>query len=320
MTSEIVALELLKLASLTFAPGLFEVLQPATPPTIDFFKGLPSVTSGTWWGVYVLVLEKSRRRPKIYIGSGTKARDSIRSRMNQYEKGVCLPQHVETALKQGYEITHTGLLCWAPKPASSNHLDVQMIIIAIEATFSFFFWAMCSRTKDYLMSHACTWNIKSFTYDGCCGHSSLKEGFSNADFTAEEVEAKVSQIAENTRVNMRTWLKNNQDKSRATIERSRSKALASKKYRCEPCNKTFDRRLNLEQHYKSPKHKTRINGTVSAIVASRDKHRIAKTYYCATCDRAFGCNSSLVKHNKSDRHLLKVTAAKKKGKKATKDE
>jgi hypothetical protein len=42
LLDEDVLQELLSAASLCFAPGLLQVLQSATPPTVDYFKSLPT--------------------------------------------------------------------------------------------------------------------------------------------------------------------------------------------------------------------------------------------------------------------------------------
>lgn len=68
--------QLLSSTSLASAPGLFEVLQASTPPTVSYFKSLPTDCKKLW-AVYLLVLEKLSCRPKIYIGSGTDAKSGI---------------------------------------------------------------------------------------------------------------------------------------------------------------------------------------------------------------------------------------------------
>jgi hypothetical protein len=72
LPTQAVVEELLSAVSVVFAPGLFEVLQASTPPTLHYFKGLPTDDKKRW-GIYLLVLEKPGARPKIYIGSGTQA-------------------------------------------------------------------------------------------------------------------------------------------------------------------------------------------------------------------------------------------------------
>lgn len=47
--------QLLSSIALGFAPGLLEVLQASTPPTLSYFKGLPT-ESHKRWAVYLLVL------------------------------------------------------------------------------------------------------------------------------------------------------------------------------------------------------------------------------------------------------------------------
>jgi hypothetical protein len=58
--------------SITFAPGLWEILQAAAPPAIQHFKNLRAPLDTDWlWAIYLVLLEKPGRRPKIYIGSWT---------------------------------------------------------------------------------------------------------------------------------------------------------------------------------------------------------------------------------------------------------
>lgn len=58
------------MASLSFCPGLFEAVQASSPPTIDFFRNLPSNGHGRW-AVYALVVDKPGAIPLLHIGSGT---------------------------------------------------------------------------------------------------------------------------------------------------------------------------------------------------------------------------------------------------------
>lgn len=60
---------LMRAAGFSFAPGLLEVMQSATPPTIAYFKTLPTQVIQAF-GIYLLVLKKLACRPKIYVGTG----------------------------------------------------------------------------------------------------------------------------------------------------------------------------------------------------------------------------------------------------------
>jgi hypothetical protein len=93
ITSQAVLEEIALTTSIVFALGLFNVLQAAAPPTIKYFKTLPTDISKRW-AVYLLVLEKPSCRPKIYIGSGTKGRRGIQDRFMHYRPGHALPAWV----------------------------------------------------------------------------------------------------------------------------------------------------------------------------------------------------------------------------------
>ena len=100
---------------------------------MSYFKTF-SLHLGKLWAVYLLVLEHEdpARRPRIYIGSGTETTYGIRKRMSQYDKrtqtGVtnsAIPQYVETSLREGYDITHKCLLCWAALPMASDVFQLR---------------------------------------------------------------------------------------------------------------------------------------------------------------------------------------------------
>jgi hypothetical protein len=183
--------EVASTASIAFAPGLFEVLQAATPPTVEFFKTLPTDTTALRWGIYVIVFEKTGCRPIIYIGSGTNTYGGVRSRLKQYDDGFLLPRYVAKALDDGFDIVHKGLLCWIPKPTASNVPVQRLLFFALEATFTYMFWTLRARNRHYGMGHICLWDRKTLEYDECCSHCALNEGIlGEFDLTPEQLEAQ----------------------------------------------------------------------------------------------------------------------------------
>lgn len=58
LSSQVVLEQLASTVSITFAPGLLDVVQSISPPTIAWFKTLPTNKSGKRWAVYLLVLQK----------------------------------------------------------------------------------------------------------------------------------------------------------------------------------------------------------------------------------------------------------------------
>jgi len=123
--------------SVYLSSGLFKVVQSSTPPTIAFFKSLPTNYTNLW-AVY-LVLEKRNCRPKIYIGSGTSTTNGVTYRLGQYEKDQLLPKYVEIALKEEYTIVHKGLLCFAPISSAAKVPITRLFFVALEAVFTLVF-------------------------------------------------------------------------------------------------------------------------------------------------------------------------------------
>jgi hypothetical protein len=68
------------------------------------------------------------------------------------------------ALKEGYTITHKGLLLSSPLPAAIDVARFRLLYVAMEVAFSFHFWTMNSRLKDYGIGDCCPWALDQFTY------------------------------------------------------------------------------------------------------------------------------------------------------------
>ena len=184
--------------SLEFGPGLFDVLQAAPPPTVQYFKDLPTDTTQRW-AVYLLSLEKPGCGPKVYIGSGTDSKYGVKNRFSHYDSGIALPFLVEKTLKEGYTIVHKGLPCWTSIPSAALQPGIRLLFLALEATFTYIFWAMRTVNKDYGMSHICLWDSHTLEWDSLCSHCCLIEGIREGDFelSAEELEAQAIQRKEN---------------------------------------------------------------------------------------------------------------------------
>jgi hypothetical protein len=141
------------LTTLTFAPSLFDILKSSTAPTIAALKTIPANALPTSlskiWAVYILVFEKPDSKPRIYIGSGT-SQAGVKHWLNQYKGSAMyvLPQYVQTALEEGYVITHQGLLCCCPIPHLALEAKLRLLLVGIEATLTYALWALRSK-KSY---------------------------------------------------------------------------------------------------------------------------------------------------------------------------
>lgn len=165
-------------SGLTFAPGLLATVQAADPPTLDFFRSLPTVGARGYrsmWAVYCLVLVKRDSRCKLYIGCATNTDGGVKQRISQYDRHDNLPYGVEAAIDEGFTIAHKGLLVQAKRPVPGITLALRAIFLVLETMFSIVFWTMQSRTKDYKMPRLCPWSIEDLDWDGCCTHFSIKE-------------------------------------------------------------------------------------------------------------------------------------------------
>jgi hypothetical protein len=152
-TSYVIFEQIASTTSLVFAPGLFSTLQAATPPTVAFFKSLPTNVNKRW-AVYLIFLEKSGSRAKIYIGSGTESLRGISNRFYNYDQAEHLPLYPEGSERRLYHQTQrTPMLDSNPICCLTTYNS--SLVSCVEATFSYVFRAMRTTKRDYGMSQIC---------------------------------------------------------------------------------------------------------------------------------------------------------------------
>jgi hypothetical protein len=80
---------LFHLIGCVFDASLMPILCAGRPPSIQKIKSIIALrrSDRSWrdkWGVYVIVLEKPRCRPKLYVGSSVGDQGGLFGRMSQY--------------------------------------------------------------------------------------------------------------------------------------------------------------------------------------------------------------------------------------------
>lgn len=293
------------LATISFAEGLFDVLRATTPPSIDFFKTLSTQTLDCW-AVYVIVLEKTGCRPRIYVGSATNANAGLQRRFSEYDNLHGLPKYVEASIKEGFQIVHKAPLCWIDIPSPSKVPYHRLLMIALEATFAYLLWAMKSVCKDFGMGHIALWDRFNLPWDGLCSHCCLIE-MVRGDFglTAEELEAvsaeknwaqaqrkaeynlnyyydtketdpeRLQEINRTSKANIRARSPDRLNKHNKNWKRD---IKASKKYFCKACKSAFASPQELEDHMLKPGHLGR---------ARKEAKAKKQPFYCKSC--IYGC-------------------------------
>lgn len=202
---------------------------------------------------------------------------------------------------------------------------MRLLFFAMEATFSFMFWAMYSKTKDYGMSECCPWPRKSFSYGGLCSHSSLAEGVHGQfDLSVEQLESMAAEHREQTRLRRKEYnsnyhrnyiqtqhgkatrrrgqqiyKKNNPSKVKANRDTSAAKVKSSGKYFCATCNVYCSKPWELERHNKSRRHLTRVKKTKAGRIK----------YHCALCGYSRMRPCELERHQAGKIHKAKAAAA-----------
>lgn len=199
-----------------------------------------------------------------------------------------------------------------------------MLFVALEAAFSYMFWAMRRVDKDYGMAHICLWDRQTLAYDGCCSHCSLIEGIrGDFELSAEQLEAQAIQKKETRALkqavhhsnyhyrqmetNHTEYLEENlarvvkyqaqdPEKFRKMERDNRAKNVANKIYSCELCKIDCHTKSDLDIHLKTRSHRNRAHDLAT------------KRHKCLACNYATDKGNSMNDQLKSKRHLKNVAA------------
>lgn len=254
-----------------------------------------------------MVLEKDGHEPAIYIGSSVEVCQGIQARLNQHKRGAQVPFRVKQYKDEGYRLVHIAILTYMQIPTAPQRARFKGLIAILEACFHYVFWSMWSKDKLYSFPtfNESRWLPASFPYRGLCTHNPLIEHFEiNPQLSADELieidRAKKEHKIERLRVYRQTRQANPaREEVYKEQQRLQSKArsqniIASNKYHCSTCSKSFPCAAHLQRHNASSSHKKRTKG----LESGDDR------YYCAPCNIYIYrqlCNIN--QHNKSKRHL-----------------
>lgn len=304
-------------ASLQFAPGMLDVVQSPEPPTIEYFKNLPTA-SVSRWAVYGFVLEKSGSRPLLYFGSGTNTEGGVNARFAQYARGYRIPVLMQEALDDGYKITHRGLVCWASLPTARIVPVTRVLFYLLEASLSYMFWAMHASARDSDRKDFCLWEPVTLEYGGLCSHSALTDAI-NADFhlSDEQLEAKEQDRKDKRYANGMSWyhkqLDTNYVEFRAKTAAANvrfavnhpglrtqqaaaksEKALQDETHHCDDCGRSFPTKFGLDEHLASDRHKNVVSGNYA--------------WFCDDCRTPISLPKLINRHKQTKTHIANVAA------------
>lgn len=290
-------------SGLTFAPGLFQVLESKTPPTIAFFKTL-AIIDGKYWGVYAIVLEKPGCIPLIYIGSGTHAESGIKTRMRCYDILYLIPLYMLNAMQDGYVITHKGYLCWMPIPSAINVPSARVKLVAVEGLFTFALWTLRAKTKyGYGMSHLCLWDREKLPYEGLCSHNTFSEGpLSGHDLTEAELLEKEAMYKKKKLESTHRYQAANPEKVKDTQKRVTKKAKDQKRYVCRVCKTIYGNNPDLQRHLETDRHAGRVVIVEKMLWGTF----VEPELWCGTCLTSFTRKESKAEHLEGKRHATQV--------------
>ena len=84
------------------------------------------------------------------------------------------------------------------------------------------------------------------------------------------------------------------ERNKIILKESRQRAIDSKKYYCEMCNKAYDGNYSLQTHYKSKSHLKIIN------------FKPTTKYFCSVCGRNCPSKSALERHMIGPKHKKRM--------------
>ena len=168
------------------------VLESADPPPFSWFASLPSARTVTVkiWAIYAISMVKRGHRGRLYFGSGTNAEHGVTARATDYRPdGTNLPRFVAQAFRDGFVISHIGLLCWTPLPTPGLVPRARGLFLALEAAFDVIFHAKIKAITDSYFGHLVLWSADSVDWDPLCSHLPLTEAIRGGlEMTPEELE------------------------------------------------------------------------------------------------------------------------------------
>ena len=211
-----------------------------------------------------------------------------------------------------------------PLPTAADVPRFRLLFVAMEAAFSFYFWAMKSATKDYGMGICCPWSRDTFTYGGFGSHNALMERVAgNFDLSKEQLEALAAETKEKTRLNDRNYYAERRatdpeglkaqkaaaatrhyydpnGKGKAARKRWTDEAESSKKYYCSVCNFTCSGPAHLARHNITPQHLRYVQRAEAGVV---DK------YHCDLCCFSTSRLDQMKRHKDGPRHKKRAAKA-----------
>lgn len=339
--------EICSYTPLHFAPNMLEVLQSPTPPSVEFFRALPDPTVGKKakkiWAIYAVLMEKVGQRPRVYFGSGTNRQRGVKVRLATYDNGTHVPRLVQCALDQGFTISHRGLLCWGDLPPTTLAPIVATRFLALEATFTFMFFARVETIMDEDWTWFMPWKRHQVEWDPLCTHTAFNEKPRDTELSEEALEAAQTArelhirkrslfnskradakaraedlkgfLARKLRIHMR-WADKNWDKVLDMAAGTRARAKASRRFFCSICDMASATNYALNKHNDTIAHKKQVKiaageaeEPLSAEAAQRkaryEGHKKIRRFRCTVCDKGYITQAHLSTHYNSQVHKRK---------------
>ncbi|KAH8732902.1 hypothetical protein GQ44DRAFT_668474 [Phaeosphaeriaceae sp. PMI808] len=294
--------------SLTFAPGLADMIRSRNAPSVQQLRACSVMLSEddlkSKWIVY---LQYYRKGPLwyIYCGKSTNLRGSQERICDYINEVSTIPQSIKDLHKTGFKhMGHTNLAAVDIPFEGADRIYMSALVTAFEATFATGFWAYSPLTLGSVTPLR-FW--EEVPWSGLCSHSSLME----IDFA-----------------NLKDDLPNLDELRLDRIERQN---LASKKYRSSEKGQVTSEKYkdSLKEAYRTNEEFREGRLQYSKQYTADGKQAIARTKYkayekCKSTEAAYKASGGLAKaksrYAKSDKNKAAQAkyAASEKGKASAK--
>lgn len=260
--------EALMTTNVSVAPGLLALLrQTQMPDLLSFFcNGLPGTQrpdSKKLSAVYLHVLQHDEHQPFVYIGSATSGVQGYHFRLQDYERLRNLPRRVGKLVKLGYKISHSRLLAWAPMPSPQELPETRATFIVMEAFFTFAFGTCAFASEKYKLQDFFIWLVENRPYGPANLRTPLVEG-----------RDEPFHLTYRQRTRLAAKMKRHKARRVARSDlHSRRRAMKERRFFCMVCWHRFSTKADLDRHYRTGKHRVRVQG----------KEKGPKVFLCDVC-------------------------------------
>ncbi|CAO2656665.1 Nn.00g054680.m01.CDS01 [Neocucurbitaria sp. VM-36] len=299
-SSEAAIQHLIEESSLTFAPGLADMIRSRNTPSVQQLRACSVLLSRDdlklKWIVY---LQYYRKGPLwyIYCGKTTNVRGAQERLLDYENEKSTIAESIRVLVKSGFErMSHTNLAAVDIPFEGADRIYVAALVTALEATFTTGLWAYSRRTLGSVTPLRFWEEVPWF---GLCSHSSLLEiTFGNLEDEFPNLDEL--RLAWKERQKLASQKYRSSEKGQAALERHKDSLKEayrtdeefrderlhySKQYTADGKQAIARAKYKASEKYKSTEAAYKDSGALAKTksrYATSDKNKAAQAKYAAS--------------------------------------